>query len=333
MRERRDTLSALVTVVSSHSRGATARLAARLASSARHLAVGALLWATAGTCLGGPRASAAYSVSGESYGSGGGKTTSANYTHESTVGEIGSTAASGAYVAKAGFSGQGYSIVGLVLDSSPTTINEGQTRQLEAFDLLDDTTRIGMDETDVLWSVQSGPIISISNSGLATAGVVYQNTNASVGGTRGSHSASLLLSVMNVATDDFGIYANDAVDDAWQVQYFGENNANGVASADPDGDGQNNKFEFVAGVVPTSATSRFSLHIATVAGQPSQRQLIFSPALPDRSYAPQFRTSLTSGNWSALTGTTQTDNGSERTVLDLNATGAAKFYRIDISKP
>ena len=281
----------------------------------------------------GPRSSTNYSIPSESYASGSGNTASASYTNESTVGDVGATASSSSYIAKAGFAGQGYSVVGLVLDATPATVNEGQTRQLEAFDLLDDATRIALDETTVSWAVHNGPITSVSNAGLATAGIVYQNTNASVGASRDSFSTSLLLSVLNVTSDDFGTYAADGIDDSWQVQYFGENSPNGLATADPDGDGQSNKFEFVAGVVPNDNTSRFSLRVANVAGQPSQRQLIFSPRLNDRTYTPQFRTSLTAGNWDPLSGTAQSDNGSERTVTDLNATGATKFYRIDITKP
>lgn len=287
----------------------------------------------AGAVFAGPRSSSSYSIGSEFFGSGGGTTISPSYSHESTIGEVTGTTASTNYIAKSGFGGQGYSVVGLVLDASPTAIDEGQTRQLEAFDLLDDATRIAISETDVSWSVESGPIAGLSNAGLATAGIVYQNTNATVAGTRGSDSATLLLSVMNVTTDDFGTYASDEIDDAWQVQFFGENSANGLATADPDDDGQNNKFEFVAGIVPNDPASRFSLRITNVPGQPGQQQLVFSPRLNDRTYSPQYRNSLTSGDWAELTGTTHSDNDTERTVIDLNATGTAKFYRIDITKP
>jgi hypothetical protein len=39
------------------------------------------------------------------------------------------------------------------------------------------------------------------------------------------------------------------------------------------------------------------------------------------------------GPWLPLTGTTEGDHGSERTVTDPNATGAAKFCHVEITKP
>jgi hypothetical protein len=64
-----------------------------------------------------------------------------------------------------------------------------------------------------------------------------------------------------------------------------------------------------------------------------RKNLIFSPRLGDRTYSVEFRNELTPGSWAPLGGTTQSDNGQERTVTDLNATGATKFYRIQINKP
>ncbi len=282
--------------------------------------------------FGNTRSSADYSFSGESDAPGG-KNSSANYSNEAAFGEIAATASSIAYIAKTGFSGQGYRIVGLTLGAMPATLNEGQTRQLNASDVLDDSTFISLVPTSVTWNVLNGPIAAVSTGGLATAAIVYQNTNANVQGARASFSSSLLLSVLNVGNDDFGIYAGDQIDDDWQVQYFGENSPNGLATADPDADGQNNKFEFTAGLIPNNPASRFLLRIEAVAGQPMQRRLIFGPRLTDRAYAPQFRANFLSGTWDPLAGTAQIDNGMERTVTDLNAAGAAKFYRVLISKP
>ena len=42
----------------------------------------------------------------------------------------------------------------------------------------------------------------------------------------------------------------------WRLQYFGCTNCpQAAANADPDGDGQNNMAEFLAGTVPTNSTS------------------------------------------------------------------------------
>jgi hypothetical protein len=284
-------------------------------------------------CLGGPRASTNYSIAAESYAPAGGARATAGYTVEDVFGEVGTVASSTSYVAKAGFGGQAYRVVGLALNAAPATVEEGQTRQLNAADVLDDTSLLAVDPASVSWSILGGPLTTISSGGVAVAGIVYQHTNATILGARGSFSSTLLLSVLNVNLDDFGIYAADGINDDWQVQYFGENSPNGLAAADPDGDGQNNTFEFTAGLIPNNAMSRFLLRVGAVAGQPNQRQLIFSPRLAGRTYTPEFRTNLAAGGWAPLTGTTQIDNGPERTVIDPNATGASKFYRVQITRP
>ena len=288
---------------------------------------------SAGFLHAGSRSSSNYTISSESYGPAGARGASGSYQAEGALGEIGASASSSSYVAKAGFGGQGYSIVGFVLNATPTSVNEGQTRQIDPFDLLDDATRLAVNASSVTWSVLNGPIISVSTSGLATAGIVYQNTNANVQGSRNTFSSALMLSVLNVNNDDFGSYAGDGLDDDWQVQYFGENNPNAGPLVDPDRDGQNNRFEFIAGLVPNDSNSRFALRTTSVAGQPTQKRLIFSPIVAGRTYTPQFRANLVTGSWSTLTGTTQSDNGAERTVTDLNTVNLSKFYRIDITKP
>jgi hypothetical protein len=144
---------------------------------------------------------------------------------------------------------------------------------------------------------------------------------------------TLGLTVLNVGLDDFGSYASDGLDDAWQVQYFGENNPNAAPGLDPDADAQNNGYEYIVGTVPTNSVSRFALTINNVAGQPTQKLLTFSPRLTDRTYAVEFRTNLNLGNFTSLTTSTQSDSGTIRMVTDTNAVPAGKFYRLGITFP
>jgi hypothetical protein len=48
--------------------------------------------------------------------------------------------------------------------------------------------------------------------------VVYQDTSATAQGFFGGFTATLSLTVKNVTTDVFGVYAGDGIDDAWQFQ-------------------------------------------------------------------------------------------------------------------
>lgn len=130
-------------------------------------------------------------------------------------------------------------------------------------------------------------------------------------------------------------YAGDGLSDDWQVQYFGQNNPAAAPAADPDGDGQSNRFEWIAGLIPTDPSSSFKLRIETVAGQPTHRNLLFSPIVAGRTYQVLSKSSLTQPPpWIPLPGTPPTsDNGLERTITDTNGAGPTKFYQVEITKP
>ena len=297
-----------------------------------------LFCALRATVHAGPRASTNFSIPAESIDPAGARTQSASYRNDSSVGGVTgiSSVASPAETAKHGYVGQLYDIVGVSITAPPSTsLNEGATRQLFASPLADDaTTLAALNPSTVAWSVVSGSIASISGSGVATAGTVYQDTPGTVAGTVQGLSGQLNLSILNISNDNFGAYAGDSIDDQWQVQYFGQPpNALAGANADPDGDGGNNLFEFTAGLVPNDANSRFVLSIHSVAGQPGQKNIVFNPLVSGRTYNVQFRPNLAVGDWSALTTTTQSDTGNQRTVTDTNALTAPKFYRVQISKP
>jgi len=283
----------------------------------------------------GPRNSASYTIVTDSVDGGGKRATSANYTNDGSAGGITgvSTVAVPAETVKSGFAAQLYDVTGLVVNAGATTVNETGTLQLAAWQLLDDTSLLAVSATAVTWGVVSGPVSGISTSGLATAGAVYQNTAASVQGTFGGFTGTLSLTVLDTIPDNFGSYAGDGIDDAWQVQYFGLNNPLAGPNVVTDGSGHTNLFKFTAGLVPFDSNSRFVFSIAPVPAQPAQKNVIFSPLVSGRTYTVKFRTDLATGTWQTLTGTTQNDNGNQRTVTDPGATGAQKFYRIEITKP
>lgn len=294
--------------------------------------------ALAATAHAGPRTSVNYSITTDIMDTGGAPVASAAYTNAgSTGGVVGiSTVASPVEIAKHGYIGQLYDLAsGIFLAPAPATINEGGTLQLVAARNLDDGTGLTLDPTTAVWSIFNGPNTSISTSGIATAGTVYQDTTATVQGVANGFTAFLSLTVLNVNNDDLPGYAHDGIDDAWQVQYFGAPpNANAGPNVDFDGTGQTNLFKFIAGLNPLDPNSRFTLTIASVSGQPGQKILTFSPRLSGRTYTVMARTNLGAlGGWFPINGSTPNDNGQERTVTDLNAAGPSKFYRVDITKP
>jgi hypothetical protein len=278
----------------------------------------------------GPRTSANYSVSADTADPGGARSASTSYTHDGSLGGVVgvSTVATPAETAKHGYLGQLYEVTGLAVNATPATVDETSSRQLSTWQELDDNSQIAISAASVAWSIVTGPLTDISTAGLATAGTVYENTPARVQGSYASLSGLFDLTVLNILPDNFGSYANDTLDDDWQVLHFGQDNTDAAPLKDPDGDGQNNHFEFVAGLIPTDPLSRFLLRVEPVAGEPTHKRLVFSPRFDDRNYD-----ILTSTSLLGLSGGIVSDIGTERSVTDTNATEGKKFYRVGITKP
>jgi hypothetical protein len=268
------------------------------------------------------------------FDAGGKRTTSASYTMDGSVGGIGGISVAACDTARHGYIGQLAEVVSVSVTSTPNTVNEGATGQLSATAILDDSSVSVLVGSDIAWASAIYPLASIDGNSLATASMVYATTNATFNGFYLGASGTGLVAVIDSDPDNYGSYAGDGLPDWWQVQYFGLNNPNAAPTADVDGTGQNNLFKYVAGLDPTNPASIFVLKIASVAGQPSQKNLIFHPIAGGRTYTVQFMTNLVSTVYTNLSGFSgpQT-NVNEVTVTDLGATNQAKFYRIDINLP
>ena len=289
-----------------------------------------------------PRTSADYSISVESIDQGGKTLASADYSLNACANDSGAAAseATSGYLAKGGFIGQLFDVVGVVPTAASSTLNEGpapaqpgSTLQLGASQVLDDSTLLPFAPSLAAWNVVGGPLAGIDANGLASAAVVYQDTPAVVRATYQGFNGTLNLTVLNVNNDDFGTYAGDGLPDSWQVQYFGLDNPAAAPTRNPDGTGQNNLFKYVAGLNPTDAASVFRVSLQAAAGQPGQTQIVFSPVVTGRTYTVFYKRNLGDNAWSPLSGAPQSDAGSQRTVTDSDAAGKSKFYRVQISKP
>jgi hypothetical protein len=266
---------------------------------------------------------------------GGQRTATASCTNDGSIGAIGSLAADASLtqIVKPGYVGQLFEATNLVVTASPSPVPEETTSQLGGQAWLDDGTMAIIHGSDMTWASPVFPLASISPAGVALAAAVYADTPATVaGGYLGLQNSASLL-VKNTDPDNFGAYAHDGLPDSWQIQYFGlPPNPNAGPEADPFHTGQNNLFKYIAGLDPTNPASLFTLRVQ-MAAQPGQTQLVFSPRWPDRTYTVTWTANLSSGVWALLTGAASSDNGVERTITDLHASGNARFYRIQISKP
>lgn len=156
---------------------------------------------------------------------------------------------------------------------------------------------------------------------------------ATVQGDHAGASGALELTVLDSIPDNFGSYAGDGLGDDWQVLYFGLDNTNAAPLLDPDGDGQNNCFEFTAGLIPTDPLSRFSLKIFPVPGEPEQKELVFDPIVDGRIYTVLTSLDLSPGSWNPLIGGIVENDGDHRGVTDPAAVETKKFYTVEIVKP
>lgn len=278
----------------------------------------------------GPRTSTNYTITADTVRDGGTRATSTAYTNDGSAGGIVgiSSVTAPAETMKHGYIAQLSEVTALMLAATPTTINEGTTRQLTATATLDDATTSALLATDVTWSVPGGPLTSISTSGLATAGIVYQNTAATAQGVYSGITGTLNLTVINTNTDDIPGYSGDGLDDAWQVQFFGLNNPNAAPLLDPDGDGHTNAFENLAGIDPTSAASFFRVTQSMLSA--NSFHLTF-PTVPGRSYQLQSSANL-ANPWTSIGSPTAGTGGNMTVPVDV--TGQPKlFFRVAVGAP
>ena len=220
------------------------------------------------TVLATPRSSANYNIATDAADAGIARTTSAAYSIDSSMGDLTgvSAAAAPAQAVKHGYVGQLYDITALTLTAASPTVNETATDQLAAWQALNDATFLAVPASGVAWSVQSGPLTSISSTGLATAGTVYQNTAATAQGIYLGRTGTLGLTVIETIPDNFGTYAADGLPDTWQVQYFGLDSLEGGPGLDFNHNGISNLLEFAFGTNPVTSTAATLLYNGTLAG-------------------------------------------------------------------
>lgn len=152
------------------------------------------------------------------------------------------------------------------------------------------------------------------------------------GGSNIFAGANLAAQMFLVSSADS---VGDGIPDWWREQYFGGSgtttNSQTCARCDADGTGQNNLYKYVAGLDPTNPASVFVLNISKPPPQPT---LIFGPVAAGRTYTLQSRASLLGAVWSPLGGSTSPQTNSDQvSVTDLNAVGAQKYYRVQITLP
>jgi rhamnogalacturonan endolyase len=143
-----------------------------------------------------------------------------------------------------------------------------------------------------------------------------------------SASAYGAFSLPNTATGATLVWTPLSTFERWQIQWFGSTTApSAAANADPDGDGQTNASEQIAGTDPTDPRSRFVLSVASVAGA---LQLSW-PALAGQTYQVQICTDLALAGWTPVASLTAT--GPAATFVPASSSEARRFYRVMTPAP
>ena len=154
--------------------------------------------------------------------SGGGRSATADYTNDSSIGgEFDLSAASAPEQSfRQGYIGQLYEAQAIELVATPASVTEGLTTQLTGMATMDDDTLVRLLGGDPVWSVVNGPITGIALNGNATAGEVFINAPATVRGSWDGIEGDLVLTVLNANLLPPG---NEVPDPGFTVQGFAVN--------------------------------------------------------------------------------------------------------------
>jgi len=154
-------------------------------------------------------------------------------------------------------------------------------------------------------------------------------------------SGAQLLQDLTTASDHLPIVADYTIPvldpfTAWQLQYFTCTNCpQAAATADPDGDGQNNLAEYLAGTDPTSSTS--ALRIISAVRQGNDIAISWSTAGGHTNVmqvsAGDGNGNYATNNFADISGSTTIVSGSGNAITNYTDVGGAsntpsRFYRI-----
>jgi hypothetical protein len=137
------------------------------------------------------------------------------------------------------------------------------------------------------------------------------------------------VTINDVNPDNFGLYAADGIPDLWQKGYFGLDNPLAAPGEDPDGDNQNNLFEYLSGYSPADGAA--FLRLSITGKSPTHANLALSRVLSTTRYIIKESTTLGAAPdpWSEAAtlepATTQDDF-----PFSLPSPGAENFFRVQL---
>jgi hypothetical protein len=243
---------------------------------------------SAGAVAAAVRESGSCTVLAEAEAPGRARLSSAHFAADTACSPAGGVAQSAHFTARFGFAGQLYDVTGGTVTANPSSVPETSAAQLSVSVALDDgTTLPGAQAGPVVWEVVSGPVVSISSSGLATTGAVWEDTIAVVRANVAGIKIDGPVTVSNTIQDNFGPIAGDGLPDTWQFEHFdidddGDLDLPAGPNADADADGADNLGEWTAGTDPTDANDL--LRLEALGMTPEGFHFRFGPVFANRDY-------------------------------------------------
>jgi hypothetical protein len=258
------------------------------------------------------------------------------------VGEPGIVAAGGDVIARQGGNSIVYYATGFTVSPEAATINErgsadsNSTRtQLQGNVVYDDATLGAVDGSLVSWAAPSpgSALASISAGGIAQAATVYQNTVASFSGAYGGITATSSLTVLNILPDNYGVYAGDTFDDAWEIAQ----GMSGAVNPNAMNNGVPNWQLYAMGFNPAQPAPAVLASTATTGGYFAVRYTR-NPYATNYTFNPQETGNLSVGftNMVSPVSVTNLVSGVEqittRGSVPINATNK-QFLRVKVAQP
>ncbi|MEM9081413.1 MAG: hypothetical protein AAGC74_12055 [Verrucomicrobiota bacterium] len=258
---------------------------------------------------------------------------STNYTLDDS-GHGGSVAASTNYTHRDGFAGQLLDPESLAMTATPDPVDEESPTQISTTLVYDDGTT--QPNVTPNYTPASGPVSSVSVTGLAQTEAVYQNTTASIEANLSGLTGTITFTVANTNPDNYQEYSSDGLPDDWQITHFGlPPNSNAGPTQNPDGDPQDNLFEYLTGYDPNDPNDFFTFEITGRSG--TTANFTASKLIPDTLYTLNRSPDLGQNNpWlpiQTISVTSETNNAPFADNTAPNTPNAKAFYQIEVSSP
>ena len=202
------------------------------------------------------RSSTDYAIEAEGFDPSFAQATSADYQVEASVDVIGGGGGETVTntAARNGFKGALYEVTAVAVMATPAMVGETSayapsTTPLSGTATYNDSTVSALAGDEIAWTIDAGPITSISGAGLATAGMVSGDAVAGFSGSYSGMWGMGSLTVLDTDDDNFGGYADDGLPDWWQIG-AGLSAGEAGPDLDPDRDGRINREEFAQNLDP-----------------------------------------------------------------------------------